>query len=593
MATLFAVYAAFAGGAEGAKTPQRNLVDRDDQQHPRQRTENVTGLDNATSLTWVAVDTMGNAFGPASRGVKPMAYDSATAALAVLHRGAVTYAASTGQLWYNISRTGGSTWYRVPSAVSTGVENLLRYPSCAIANPTNSNDTSDVIFLWAAPLLDPAGAAFGRMAWGLDFPIGSGNGSGTQSSGDQFWSNSHIWGSRGTTDVIWATYRYITTTGLPADLWRFHTSDFINITENVPPIWAASNFETSFGLDITGCERNGKQYMGKWGPFTGDPNWQIVDNVGYSVSTDGGVTWGAWTRPQPDWRSAVGLPSAIDWWTYGGPGAYSKDMLVDANNRVHFFGVVFDTNNANQRSVVEVYETGTGWGGKVITNALKASTLLNYPGTAGDLNQMGNHLNAAITTTGDVMALVWLDGGNPGETYTDIWFSWRRITDANWSTPLNLTQTPTFAELLLQAAPTLRKDPNGWTIFLGRCYESGVTTYPPESGNPTVFYSSSYSWTPTGIDERQMVPASFSLKQNYPNPFNPSTSLAYSIPTRANVRLSVYDVLGREVATLVNETKEAGEYDATFLAEGLSSGVYFYTLRAGAFMETRRMVLMK
>ena len=89
------------------------------------------------------------------------------------------------------------------------------------------------------------------------------------------------------------------------------------------------------------------------------------------------------------------------------------------------------------------------------------------------------------------------------------------------------------------------------------------------------------------------VPASFSLLQNYPNPFNPSTKIQYSLPGNHLVTLKVYDLLGREVTTLVNEKQAAGSYQVEFGTDGLASGVYFSRLRAGSFVETKKMLLMK
>ncbi|MBC8043177.1 MAG: T9SS type A sorting domain-containing protein, partial [Rhizobacter sp.] len=85
----------------------------------------------------------------------------------------------------------------------------------------------------------------------------------------------------------------------------------------------------------------------------------------------------------------------------------------------------------------------------------------------------------------------------------------------------------------------------------------------------------------------------FVLKQNYPNPFNPATTLVYQLPQAATVSLKIYDVLGREVATLVNVRQAAGTYTAQFNASKLSSGVYFYKLVAGAFVQTKKMLLVK
>lgn len=89
------------------------------------------------------------------------------------------------------------------------------------------------------------------------------------------------------------------------------------------------------------------------------------------------------------------------------------------------------------------------------------------------------------------------------------------------------------------------------------------------------------------------LPASFSLKQNYPNPFNPVTKIEFDIALQSTVVLSVYDQTGRKVKDLVNEFKNPGSYSVSFDASGLTSGVYFYRLSAGEFVETRRLVLLK
>jgi hypothetical protein len=83
------------------------------------------------------------------------------------------------------------------------------------------------------------------------------------------------------------------------------------------------------------------------------------------------------------------------------------------------------------------------------------------------------------------------------------------------------------------------------------------------------------------------------LSQNYPNPFNPTTSLEFKVSSLAFVSLKIFDVLGKEVATLVNEHRPAGVYRVHWDASSFSSGVYFYQLRAGDFVETKKMVLTK
>jgi Secretion system C-terminal sorting domain len=102
----------------------------------------------------------------------------------------------------------------------------------------------------------------------------------------------------------------------------------------------------------------------------------------------------------------------------------------------------------------------------------------------------------------------------------------------------------------------------------------------------------------TGIARNNSKPVSFSLSQNYPNPFNPTTTIRYSIPPGetqnfASVQLKVYDVLGRQVATLVNKAQSAGNYKVVFNAANLTSGIYFYSLTAGSFHQTKKFILLK
>jgi glucuronoarabinoxylan endo-1,4-beta-xylanase len=89
------------------------------------------------------------------------------------------------------------------------------------------------------------------------------------------------------------------------------------------------------------------------------------------------------------------------------------------------------------------------------------------------------------------------------------------------------------------------------------------------------------------------LPLSFKLEQNYPNPFNPATTIAFQVPVASHVTLKIYDLLGKEIATLVDEQKSPGKHQAHFDAAGLSAGVYFYRLRAGEFSQTRKLLLVK
>jgi hypothetical protein len=137
-----------------------------------------------------------------------------------------------------------------------------------------------------------------------------------------------------------------------------------------------------------------------------------------------------------------------------------------------------------------------------------------------------------------------------------------------------------------------------------------IVVFIQNSNSREIYQSASISYgslIPTSISNESSTPVEFSLEQNYPNPFNPSTTINYSIPdvetghapSHQNnggslpVTLIVYDILGREVATLVNEYMAAGNYSAVFNADALSSGIYFYTLKTGRQVLTRKMTLLK
>ncbi len=102
-----------------------------------------------------------------------------------------------------------------------------------------------------------------------------------------------------------------------------------------------------------------------------------------------------------------------------------------------------------------------------------------------------------------------------------------------------------------------------------------------------------YENTPVSVEDIREIIEEYSLEQNYPNPFNPSTKITFQIPESGLVSLKIYDVLGIEIATLLNEEKDPGKYEIDFNASHLSSGIYFYTLRAGAFINTKKMILIK
>lgn len=127
-------------------------------------------------------------------------------------------------------------------------------------------------------------------------------------------------------------------------------------------------------------------------------------------------------------------------------------------------------------------------------------------------------------------------------------------------------------------------------------YDLSYTNAELKSGGTDGLPVGSAQWWPnlTDVKDRNTgVPNAFVLEQNYPNPFNPSTTIQYSIAKSANVSLKIFNVLGAEIATLVNKSQTAGNYEVEFNASKLTSGVYFYQLRTNNNVETKKMMLMK
>ena len=168
------------------------------------------------------------------------------------------------------------------------------------------------------------------------------------------------------------------------------------------------------------------------------------------------------------------------------------------------------------------------------------------------------------------------------------------------ATPVMLTSTDggaTWQEQTLPALPA-GEVPHLSAVSFGALNDSvqafGATfdASTATSGGRVLSYRQRIGYV-TGANEHEGLPSDYSLSQNYPNPFNPSTKIVYRVKSREFVELRVFDLLGRVVATLVNEVKQSGTHSVGWNAAGVASGVYFYRLEASGFVETKKMILMK
>ena len=247
--------------------------------------------------------------------------------------------------------------------------------------------------------------------------------------------------------------------------------------------------------------------------------------------------------------------------SYNGPA----DWLDEANDMA-----IDDLGN--------VYVTGKSYGG-VGTNYDYATIKYNSDGDSIWVNRYngpGSDIDEGISIALDKFYNVYVTGRSDGLSYDYATIKYNSTGDENWVVRYSNGGSGSSSD----EASSLYVD------TLSNVYVTGMSALD--------YVTVKYVQAPTSVDNASSdIPDRFTLEQNYPNPFNPSTSIQYALGSMQYVSLKIYDVLGNEVATLVNEEKSAGDYEINYNALQLSSGIYFYKLQAGSFVETKKMILTK
>ncbi|MBN1634736.1 MAG: T9SS type A sorting domain-containing protein [Ignavibacteria bacterium] len=239
--------------------------------------------------------------------------------------------------------------------------------------------------------------------------------------------------------------------------------------------------------------------------------------------------------------------------------------------------------------------------GKINMEILSNPTLFNgYFGVSVGVTPV-SHPTIAFSSDGLRLVCVF-SAFQPYDTldtynFNDIYVTYSDNGGLNWAIPVNMTNTPDWDELY----PTLSETGNTLNSFKVKFIATRGPGCSFFSNNAPVYrvYQVLRTFNPENVGIQNIsteIPEGIALYQNYPNPFNPVTKIKFAIPQGLKnnlVTLKVYDILGKEISTIVNQNLTPGTYEADFDGGKISSGVYFYKLTAGNFTETKRMMLVK
>ena len=321
-------------------------------------------------------------------------------------------------------------------------------------------------------------------------------------------------------------------------------------------------------------------------------------DVFYRESTDGGLTWSA--------RQTVYTHTSVNDTGYGAIRGVALNYYGDEPC------IAFE--DAWQDFAAGQYRQGdynTLWfwspnvnGGDPVALVDSSWANWNPGGGANDVYLGVSRPVLSRSEEGDYLFLAFsaatavIDSSNDLSPFFDLYFMYSMDGGNTWSDPERINPVATPGEeidwrwhSIARVTPVV----DGMAKVHIICEAdpiAGSQIQGSASGTTANYYHFTTDIPIVGVEDN-IIANNFTLEQNYPNPFNPSTTINYTLAERSAVTLKVYDVLGNEVATLVNSTKEAGKHNVNFNASGLSSGLYIYTINTGNFTSSKKMMLLK
>jgi len=363
--------------------------------------------------------------------------------------------------------------------------------------------------------------------------------------------------------------------------------------------------------------------------------WVVGANGKILFTSNGGTTWSPQTSGTTQTLFDVKFPSALNGFIIGGSNTFLKTtnggvnwVLLTVPNMTSTNDLDFTDNNTGyvcgaEGDVSRTTNGGVSWTKFDITSSdlvtikvFDAATVI-AAGVSGSVfkttNSGANWVQQTTGTNNFVSSIVFTDNNNGYFTTLGLTEAVFRTTNGgtNWTEVTSPGNTSGLNGLsMVNSSTVYGAGPDG---VIRRTTNSGSTWETQPSGDTTSFLrgitmvdgSIGYivgnngrilKTVNGGIGIQQIstnVPEGFKLSQNYPNPFNPVTNITFSVPKTSEVKLTVYDAAGKQTAALFNGRLSAGTYNYDFDAAHLASGIYFYTLEAESFIETKKMVLVK
>jgi len=363
--------------------------------------------------------------------------------------------------------------------------------------------------------------------------------------------------------------------------WVAGSNGIVLQTTNAGTTW--SNQTTNISSNINGVFF-----------FNTSTGWFVGDGGIIKTTTDGGNTWTSQNSTTSVNLQAVQFIDANVGWVVGGNTGPGQATILKTTNG----GSTWSAQNLSYGQLVSLSMVGSsiGWavGNGVILKTTDGGVNWNYqfqPSTTLHSVRFADAYTGWVV--GDYYNFNTTDGGTNWTQSSPNVSILRSVYCINNSTAWVVGDKGNIYRTT-DGGSTWTGQPSGTTNSLNAVWFVDANNGWAVGDFGLIFHTSS-GGTSTSVFKNQSdeMPRGFSLSQNYPNPFNPSTVISFSLPRKSFVSLKIFDVLGREVSTIVSEEMSAGSYSRQLNAANMTSGVYFYRLQAGAFTETKKLILLR